>query len=195
LLTEARRLFADRGYEATRLRDVAAAVGVDAALIARYFGDKSGLHRAVLASEVMYSVGHDADSAADVVERVLAMWDQSGVGAGVYAFVTAGLDEDQRSQGTALTRDRLVTPLAAKLAAAGVADPGLRAEAIVAMLIGIGLVRATGSLPAVSAAPHDKLVALIAGPVGALGLDGTAQDGAVDGPRQETGTGAPSSSL
>jgi AcrR family transcriptional regulator len=48
LLAAARSRFADLGYNATSLRDVAAAAGVDAALVSRYFGSKDELFAAAL---------------------------------------------------------------------------------------------------------------------------------------------------
>lgn len=43
ILDAARRLFAERGYEGTTVRDIAAAASIDAALIVRYFGGKDEL--------------------------------------------------------------------------------------------------------------------------------------------------------
>ena len=43
----ARRLFAERGYERTTVREIAAEAGIDASLIIRYFGSKDGLFATV----------------------------------------------------------------------------------------------------------------------------------------------------
>lgn len=43
ILTAARQTFAERGYERTTIRAVAAAAGVDAALVMHYFGRKDNL--------------------------------------------------------------------------------------------------------------------------------------------------------
>lgn len=48
ILEAARRRFSQDGYEAARLRDIASDVGVDVALVARYFGSKDQLFKAVL---------------------------------------------------------------------------------------------------------------------------------------------------
>jgi hypothetical protein len=48
ILEAARRRFADEGYDRASLRDIAADVGVDAALVSRYFGSKEELFREVL---------------------------------------------------------------------------------------------------------------------------------------------------
>ena len=43
ILAAARRLFAERGYEATTVRDVATSASIDPAMVIRYFGNKDGL--------------------------------------------------------------------------------------------------------------------------------------------------------
>lgn len=48
ILTSARDLFSEKGYEATSVRAIAAGASVDAALINHYFGSKEGLFRAAL---------------------------------------------------------------------------------------------------------------------------------------------------
>lgn len=48
ILGAARTRFAQDGYDAARLRDIAAEVGVDPALVLRYFGSKEELFAAVL---------------------------------------------------------------------------------------------------------------------------------------------------
>jgi AcrR family transcriptional regulator len=46
ILSAARRRFATEGYDRTTLRAIAADVGVDAALVIRYFGSKQNLFAA-----------------------------------------------------------------------------------------------------------------------------------------------------
>lgn len=48
VLAAAQAAFASRGYAQVGLRDVAAAAGIDAALVRRYFGSKEGLFEAAL---------------------------------------------------------------------------------------------------------------------------------------------------
>ena len=48
LLDAARQLFLARGFAAVSIREIAAAAGVNAAMIHYYFGDKLGLYRAML---------------------------------------------------------------------------------------------------------------------------------------------------
>lgn len=48
ILDAAERLFARKGFDATTVKDIGVAAGVNAALIYYYFGDKRGLHQAVI---------------------------------------------------------------------------------------------------------------------------------------------------
>jgi TetR/AcrR family transcriptional regulator len=72
----AERHFAERGFEATRLEDIAAEVGIRRAAIFYHFGDKQELYAAVL-DEVFRDWGQalpTAGSAAQRLEAALTGW-------------------------------------------------------------------------------------------------------------------------
>jgi hypothetical protein len=71
------------------------------------------------------------------------------------------IDAATRDQLTERLRERVTTPLARSLKEQGASDPKLRAELIVAMLIGVMTTRANGSLPRVAAADREKLADLL----------------------------------
>jgi len=74
LLDAAEALFSQRGYEATRLEDVAARVGIRRASIVYHFSDKAQLYEAVLARllEALRSALEDAlDAGGDPRRRTL----------------------------------------------------------------------------------------------------------------------------
>ena len=48
ILTAARHMLASRGYEATTIRAVAAAAGIDPSMVMRYYGNKEGLFAAAV---------------------------------------------------------------------------------------------------------------------------------------------------
>jgi AcrR family transcriptional regulator len=48
ILTAARQMLASRGYEATTIRAVAAAAGIDPSMVMRYYGNKDGLFAAAV---------------------------------------------------------------------------------------------------------------------------------------------------
>lgn len=56
ILTSARSLFAERGFDRTSVRDLAAAAAVNPAMIHYYFGDKSRLYRRVIAGELRATI-------------------------------------------------------------------------------------------------------------------------------------------
>jgi AcrR family transcriptional regulator len=79
LADSARRLFAERGYEATTVRDIAAAAGVTERTFYRYFGDKSAL----LADELL---GLIERLGSDIVARPADESDLDAVEASVLAL-------------------------------------------------------------------------------------------------------------
>jgi TetR/AcrR family transcriptional regulator len=82
ILEAAERLFAERGFDATRLEDVAREVGIRRASIVYHFRDKADLHHAVLASVF-----------GDLLERVRASLEVEGPAARrIEAAVSAWVD-------------------------------------------------------------------------------------------------------
>ena len=78
ILAAARRRFAAEGFERTTLRAIAADVGVDAALVIRYFGSKQDLF--ATATEFRIDLpdlaGADPDDIADMLlPRYFAVWE------------------------------------------------------------------------------------------------------------------------
>jgi AcrR family transcriptional regulator len=71
LLDAARRRFSVLGYDRTRTRDIAADVGVDVALVNRYFGSKDGLVEAVLMEQMEQPLIGEASTPEDVLSRLL----------------------------------------------------------------------------------------------------------------------------
>lgn len=93
LLETATRLFADRGYAAVRLEDVASAAGVTRGAVYHHFGTKQGLFEAVL-GRVQAAVGEAVAAAADDAVAVAGPW--AGFEAGCRTFLTASLADDAR---------------------------------------------------------------------------------------------------
>ena len=159
-----RRQRVPRGHDP----EIGERAGVDAALIARYFGGKSELYQAVLAD-----AGAQPEVAADdgppprertpreVIDLFLARVDEHGVGPVLRALMAPETDAETLDAATARLRERVIVPLTRSLKAAGVDDPKLRAELIVAQLLGVMTARANGSLPLVSAADRDALADLL----------------------------------
>jgi AcrR family transcriptional regulator len=156
LLCAARTLFAERGYDRTTLRQVADGAGVDAALVARYFGGKEGLYLAVFASEPRPDMRGGPDVIADAL---LGRWDEAGLGPMVQALTRPELDDGMRERMVATFRDFLLDPLAERIDGEGADDARLRADLLVAALVGVGVVRCAGALPELRDADRERVLA------------------------------------
>jgi AcrR family transcriptional regulator len=168
LLVAARELFDANGFRGTTVRMIGERAGVDQALIARYFGGKSELYQAVLADaaaqpEVAVDDGPPPRERTprEVIDLLLARVDEHGVGPVLRALMAPETDGETREAVTERLRERVIVPLSRSLKAAGVAEPKLRAELVVAQLLGVMTTRANGTLPLVAKADRDTLAALL----------------------------------
>jgi AcrR family transcriptional regulator len=78
ILAAARLRFGNDGYERTTLRAIAADVGVDPALVIRYFGSKQQLFAAAADFAIHFPdlTGMDSDEKADaLLETFFAVWE------------------------------------------------------------------------------------------------------------------------
>jgi AcrR family transcriptional regulator len=160
LLAAAQLLFAERGYERVTTRDIAERAGVDATLIARYFGSKAGLYLAALRMELGDGPPPDLLEPTRMT-ALLGRVDDRGPGPVFQSAVHPHEDESVQAQAREALHARLVTPLAERFAAAGVEDAQLRAELATAAFAGVALGRAGGAFPSLQKLPPEELVALL----------------------------------
>src|SRR5882757_1701882 len=115
ILSAARSRFATEGFERTTLRAVAADVGVDAALVIRYFGSKQDLFAAAadFTIELPDLSGVDPDEVAGLLlPRFFAVWEEDETFLALLrAAVTSQIAADT-------LRDVFATQIAPKLIAA-----------------------------------------------------------------------------
>lgn len=165
ILAAARELFADRGYEATTMRAVAAAAGVDPALIHHYFGTKDGLVRAAIAlpvDPVGLLAGADAvpeRTGEEVVRRVLGLWDDPTVRLRLVGLLRVGLSHPRTTE---LLREMLGRTVLVALG--GIAAPEqapLRAALVGTQIGGLLLGRYLIGVPGVAEASVDELAAAV----------------------------------
>jgi AcrR family transcriptional regulator len=160
LLDAAGTLFHERGYGAATVRDIGERAGVDPALIARYFGGKEGLYLAVLAQE-----GEGETDPLDphaFVADLLAHWDR-GHSPVSRAMAALDLSDEVREQVRAVLRRRVTCRLQLEGP-----DAALRAEILMAVVLGISLTRANGTLPHIARASRARLTAALEPAVDAL---------------------------
>jgi AcrR family transcriptional regulator len=138
ILAAARRRFGVQGYERTTLRAVAADVGVDAALVIRYFGSKQNLFAAAadFAIDLPDLSGLDPDDVANILlQRFFTVWeeDQTFV-ALLRAAMTSPLAADT-------LRQVFAKQVAPKLVTATPDHPVQRAGLTGAFVIGLAMTR------------------------------------------------------
>ncbi|MDA3646536.1 TetR family transcriptional regulator [Saccharopolyspora indica] len=153
LLQAASELFAERGFNATTVRDVAARAEVNQALLFRYFGSKQELFAAVL--------GHKSAQLLDaqppeglprrMLDSLLAADGLSGDEHPIAAMLRSYSDE----RAAQVLREELGARYTAGLAELTDAeDAELRADLVLAWLFGLGMVRSVlGKNPLAQADP------------------------------------------
>jgi AcrR family transcriptional regulator len=163
----ARRLFAERGYDRTTLRAVAEEAGVDAALVAHFYGSKQQLFVSVV--ELPFSP--------ETVLPALLAGERAALGERIARFVVGLLESEQgRSRMTGLVRAAASEPEAAKLVrelvaerifrplteTLGVEDASLRASLVGSQVIGLTMARYVVRVEPLASARPEVVVAAIA---------------------------------
>ena len=174
VLHAARELFAERGFERTTMRAVAARAGVDPALIYHYFGDKDGLLFAALqppadAATVfagLAAAGTDRTGAArtgadrtgeELVRRLIGLWEERPeVREQMVAIIRTALSHDHAA---GLLRDILSSFIRAALSDVLADDRReLRVALIGSHIGGLMLARYILKVPGAAAASPEDLV-------------------------------------
>lgn len=141
LLDAARELFASEGYVGTTVRAVAERAGVNQALLFRHFGNKEALFTEAVAGQALDLLG--AGPPEQLLERTLAAMLAGDTSGAELFFATL------RSAGNADVAATIRAELgagygrvfAAQSAARDPQDAALRADLLLAWLLGIGLLR------------------------------------------------------
>lgn len=174
ILAAARACFTRDGYERVGVRDIAAAAGVNAALVIRYFGSKEELFASAITRE--FSLGDLlTGERAGLGERLArSVLQKEKTASGTLDPVLALLRSAPNEQAAALLRDGLdnefIRPLAVWLGGDRAAP---RAGLIAAYLLGLAVMRdVVGSKP-LAESEGEALVALVA-PVLQSYIDGSA---------------------
>jgi AcrR family transcriptional regulator len=180
ILAAARAQFADRGYDGATIRAIAAAAGVDPALVHHFHGSKEQLFTAamrlpVVPSEVLMAAlapgGRDPGTSLGehLVRTVLGLWESEEVRGPFLGLLRSAVTSEQAA---AMLREFLTEAIlgpvarAAGLAQAAAADPGqasveFRAAIAASQMVGLALTRYVLALGPVAAATPDELAAAI----------------------------------
>lgn len=189
ILLAARRGFAERGYAGTSIRAVAAAAGVDPALVHHYFGGKDDLFLQALRLPLDPRValrGVLEPGTEGAAERLLgvflSVWDDPETRLPLVALVRTSLGIEGPVD---LLRDVLVRlvyqPLREALPEAGVAQPERRAQLVASQMIGLVVARYVLAVEPLASMPPEELVGWVA-PALQRYLDGPLPGGPGSGP-------------
>ncbi|MGW3248061.1 TetR family transcriptional regulator [Streptomyces sp. NPDC001070] len=160
LLQAAGELFGERGFDRTTTRDIGERAGVDPALIARYFGNKSALYIAVLRAEMGDAPPPDLLDP----ERLRALFERRNrrsAGPVFWSAVHAHADPTVQDAARAQLHLRLVDPLRERFARDGLDRPQLRAEVAAAAFLGVLLARGAGTLDELATVDLAELLPLV----------------------------------
>ena len=168
VLAAARASFAEKGYRGTTIRAVAAAAGVDPALVHHYFGTKDDLFLAALEMpvdprELLAPVmAQGPDGAGERLLRTfLSVWDDPEIQVRLLAVVRSVLDED----GATLLKEGFIPVVVGPILAQLVKDrPEVRIPLVTSQVTGLIVTRYVLALPPMAEMPAEDVVARI-GPV------------------------------
>jgi AcrR family transcriptional regulator len=146
ILAAARTSFASAGYDATSLRAIARAAGVDPALVVHYYGSKDRLFTAVMQLSVDFPTAVSsllADGPAGLGERVvrffLGLWEDPVARQPLLALVRSAVSNEQAAATLrSFVGDALLGPVAAALEAP---DRRLRVTLVGSQLVGLAMLR------------------------------------------------------
>lgn len=155
ILAAARRRFAGDGYERTTLRAIAGDVGVDPALVIRYFGSKQLLFAAAaeFAIQLPDLTGLAPDDMADqLLERFFAVWEADMT---FVALLRAAMTSVSAAE---TMRQVFATQVAPTLATVAPDHPASRAVLMGSFVIGLATTRYVLEVPAAKAIDRDELI-------------------------------------
>ena len=158
ILAAARIRFGTDGYERTTLRAVAADVGVDHALVVRYFGSKQDLFAAAADFTVdladLTGVAPE-DLAGALIPRFIAVWEDEGT---FLALLRAAMSSPVAAD---TMRSVFSTQVAPAFAAATTDHPLERAALLGAFMLGLATSRYVLRTPGLAEMSHADLTAWI----------------------------------
>lgn len=158
LLAAATSRFGAQGYERTTLRQVAADVGVDAAMVHRYFGSKETLFAEAVDFDLhLPDLGlvDPEDLAATIMRRFFAVWEDDGT------FIALVRAATTNPAATAAVHALLAEQVAPALAAVTPDRTEQRAALFASQIVGLAVARYVLRLAPLALMSHEELTAWV----------------------------------
>jgi len=173
ILDSARGQFAEHGYDGATIRAIAAAAGVDPALVHHFYGSKERLFAAamqlpVVPSEVITAALADGARrpgelvGTHLVRSALALWESAAMRGPFQGLLRSAVTSDRAA---AMLREFLTEAILGPVASAAVGtDPDstpFRASLVASQMLGLALTRYVLQFGPVAAASPEELAAAI----------------------------------
>lgn len=167
ILEAARAAFAQSGYDHATIRDIAAAAGVDPALVHHYFGEKEALFVAALelpfGPETILATMTDGDPeriGERIASMLLLLWDSSETRSPLMALVRSAVSNESAAR---MVREFMAAAVFTRVASKlGMPDARLRANLVVTQIIGLAIGRYIVRVEPLASAPRETVIAAIA---------------------------------
>lgn len=159
ILEAARQLFAERGPAATTVRDVAAAAGVDPALVIRYFGSKDELFLRAAEFRLQLPPVDKLDPARvgeRLVRHFLDIWEGPQANMAMAVLLRSAASNKASAQQVQEIFTTQVMPAIATLGTRSTA--GRRAGLVATQLLGLALCRYVLRLPPITQMKPEEIV-------------------------------------
>lgn len=165
ILDSARELFAEKGFERTTIRAVAASASVDPALVMQYFGSKRELFSQAVQAVSAPLTAADTDELADQLLASLGL-KLGGLPEGTLAMMRSMLTDQAAADHVRASLGRQIDSVGAALPDAK--DAELRAALLVTALLGVTIGHQLLGLASLREASADHLAALLRPAIKAL---------------------------
>ncbi|MCA1223775.1 TetR/AcrR family transcriptional regulator [Streptomyces sp. 8L] len=167
ILAAARGEFAEHGYDRTSVRGIAAAAGVDPALVHHYFGTKEQLFGAAIAVSFEPATGvpgvldGDRDAIGERLARYfLGVWEDEDTRVPLLAVMRSALTNETAADVLrSFVLRRLLEPIARAL---DVPDPRLGAELAASQMVGIAMLRYVVGVQPLAGVDAEEIVRRVA---------------------------------
>jgi AcrR family transcriptional regulator len=165
ILTAARELFAEKGYDGASIRAIARGAGVDPAMVHHFFDSKDRLFVAAMefpidpTSIVPHVLeGPRSEIGERFVRMFLGLWQQPAMRVRLLAMVRSVATAEQ---GAAMLREFMISAVFEPVAAV-LGIPPLRVNLAAGQMIGVAMLRYVVVIEPIASASEEELVELLA---------------------------------